>query len=82
MKQIEIKNEPVELYKILKFEGFASSGAEAKLFISEGLLKVNGVVETRRRKKMVCGDILEFEDEKFILCRPPRDTVSPGDSIA
>ena len=67
MKHIEIYREPVELYKLLKFEGLASSGGEAKIFIAEGLVAVNGEIETRKRKKMVSGDILEFAGERFCV---------------
>lgn len=65
MRDVEITTEPVELYKILKFEGMTSSGGEAKLVIEQGLVKLNGSVETRKRKKIVSGDIIEFNDEKI-----------------
>jgi len=67
MKEIEIDREPVELYKLLKFESIVSSGGEAKHVISEGLVLVNGEVETRKRKKMVSGDTLEFNGDSFKL---------------
>ncbi len=51
---------PVELYKILKFENLAASGGEAKHFVADGLVRVNGEVEIRKRKKIVPGDIIEF----------------------
>lgn len=65
MRDVEINKEPVELYKILKFEGMTSSGGEAKLVIEQGLVKVNGKVETRKRKKIVSGDIIEFNHDKI-----------------
>jgi ribosome-associated protein len=65
MKDVEITKEPVELYKILKFEGLVSSGGEAKTVISDGQVLVNGEPETRKRKKIVSGDVIEFRDEKF-----------------
>ncbi len=65
MQKIQINKEPVELYKILKFEGLASSGAEAKQMISEGLVQLNDVVELQKRKKIVGNDILTINDEKF-----------------
>lgn len=65
MKYVEIRSEPVELYKILKFEGMVASGGEAKLVIEQGLVNVNDKVETRKRKKIVSGDIIEFNNEKF-----------------
>ena len=63
MRVVEITSEPVELYKILKFEGMVASGGEAKQLISEGFVLVNGKVETRKRKKIVAGDTIEFEQE-------------------
>jgi len=65
MKEIEITKEPVELYKILKFEGIVSSGGEAKAVIDDGQVLVNGEVETRKRKKIVSGDTIEFMSAKF-----------------
>ena len=65
MKEIEITKEPVELYKILKFEGIVASGGEAKAVIDDGQVLVNGEVETRKRKKIIAGDIIEFMNEKF-----------------
>jgi len=56
---VQIKKVPVELYKILKFENVASSGGEAKYLINDGLVKLNGIVETRKRKKIYPGDIIE-----------------------
>ena len=58
MRDVTINVEPVELYKILKFEGLAGSGAEAKAVIAEGQVTLNGVVETQKRKKIVGGDII------------------------
>jgi len=65
MREVEISKEPVELFKLLKFEGMASSGGEAKFFISEGNVLVNGEVETRKRKKIISGDIIELDEEKI-----------------
>ena len=67
MRQVEITTEPVELYKILEFEGLVSSGGEAKSVIDNGQVLVNGQVETRKRKKIVSGDVIEFENDKFII---------------
>lgn len=67
MRDVEINKETVELYKILKFEGMASSGGEAKSMIADGKVRVNGQVETRKRKKMVAGDTIEFGTDKIRL---------------
>ena len=65
MRVVEIEEEPIELYKILKFENMVQSGGEAKFVIAEGLVRVNGEIETRKRKKIVSGDIIEFGEETF-----------------
>ena len=65
MRKVEISKEPVELYKILKFEGMVSSGGEAKSIIADGQVLVNGKIETRKRKKIVSGDIVELGKEKI-----------------
>lgn len=67
MNKVLINREPVELYKILKFEGLVSTGGEAKMVIAEGMVAVNGEIETRKRKKMVAGDEIQFADQKYIL---------------
>jgi ribosome-associated protein len=63
MRKVDITQEPVELYKILKFEGLVTTGGEAKLLIDDGQVTVNGQIETRRRKKIVNGDVIEFGGE-------------------
>jgi ribosome-associated protein len=60
MRDVILKTQPVELFKILKFEGLVPSGGVAKLAIESGDVLVNGEVETRKRKKIVAGDIIEF----------------------
>ena len=57
---VKIRQEPTELCKILKFENLVGSGGEAKSAIAEGRVLVNGTVETRKRKKIVSGDVIEF----------------------
>ena len=65
LRMVEISREPVELYKILKFEGMVTSGGQAKAVVAAGQVLVNGKIETRKRKKIVAGDTLEFEGQKI-----------------
>lgn len=53
-------DEFVELYKVLKVQGLVNGGGEAKHVITEGLVSVNGDVDTRKRKKCVVGDMILF----------------------
>jgi ribosome-associated protein len=65
MREIEISEEPIELYKILKLDNMVNSGGEAKYVISEGQVIINGKVETRKRKKIFSGDVVEFGKEEI-----------------
>lgn len=65
MNKIEINTEIIKLDAFLKWSGIASLGSEAKIYIQEGLIKVNGEICLQRGKKLKAGDIIEFEDEKF-----------------
>jgi ribosome-associated protein len=49
----------------LKWSGAVSMGSEAKLFIQEGKVKLNGKTETQRGKKLVKEDIIEFQGERY-----------------
>lgn len=66
-REVILSKQPVELYKILKFEGLCSSGGEAKAAVEAGLVKVNGIVETQKRKQMNAGDTLSFGNETLLL---------------
>jgi ribosome-associated protein len=68
MKEVFINKEPVELYKLLKFEGLCSSGGEAKAVIANGLVTLNGEVEMQKRKKIVSGDRIAFNDIELKVC--------------
>ena len=65
MREVILSSEPIELCQLLKLASVVGSGGEAKYLIAEGLVRVNGEVELRKRKKIVTGDIVEFEGEKF-----------------
>ena len=67
MIEVVINREPVELYKVLKFEGLVGSGGEAKLVVDNGLVRLNGEVETRKRKQVVSGDVIEFDQTRMKL---------------
>ncbi len=51
----------------------AASGGEAKTVIAEGLVRVNGESETRKRRKILAGDIVEFAGDRIeVTVRQPR----------
>lgn len=67
MKDIKIETEYIKLDQFLKYQGLVSTGGEAKLFIKDGKVKVNGVVEYSRGRKLKPQDIIEFEKFRFKL---------------
>ncbi|GAA0702608.1 S4 domain-containing protein YaaA [Paraclostridium ghonii] len=61
MIEITIDSEFIKLDQFLKLVDIASTGGHAKFLIQEGLVKVNGEIETRRGKKLRSNDIVEVE---------------------
>jgi len=74
LRVVEIEHLPIELYKLLKFENLVQSGGEAKLMISEGHVRVNGEVETRKAKKLFAGDIVTFAKQKLQIAQTQEKT--------
>ena len=60
--KFELKDEYIELFKLLKVMDLVDSGAHAKLLIADGYVKRNGEVELRKRAKIVSGDIIEIAE--------------------
>lgn len=63
MEIIKLREEFIKLGQALKAVNLVESGVEAKEVIQDGLVLVNGEVETRRGKKLYDGDIVSFEGE-------------------
>ena len=63
MEIIQLREDYIKLGQALKAAGLVGSGVEAKIVISEGLVKVNGKVEIQRAKKLVHGDVVSFQNE-------------------
>jgi ribosome-associated protein len=69
---VEVDNQPIELYKVLKIADVVSGGGEAKYAITEGYVAVNGEVELRKRRKLYDGDLIEFNQEFYlVICDAP-----------
>ena len=58
----ELKDEYIELYKLIKVLDLVDSGAEAKMIISDGHVRRNGEAELRKRAKIIRGDVIEIAD--------------------
>lgn len=64
MESIRLREDFIKLGQALKAAGLVESGVDAKFAVQDGLVKVNGKVEYQRGKKLVAGDIVEFDGEK------------------
>ncbi len=69
MEKIILRDEYIKLGQALKAAGLVSSGVEAKIFIEEGKVLVNGQVEYQRGKKLREGDLVEFNKNVVSICK-------------
>lgn len=67
MKSFVLNEEFIQLDQLLKALKFVSSGGMAHLMVDDGLVKVNGFVEKRRRAKIRVGDIVEIDRTKVMI---------------
>lgn len=67
MEEIKLRDEYIKLGQALKAANLVDSGMMAKLVIQDGLVTVNGEVETRRGKKLIDGDVVSFEGETIMI---------------
>ena len=67
MEIIKLRDEFMKLGQALKAAGLVESGVEAKEVIVQGLVVVNGEIETRRGRKLYDGDEVEFDGDKISI---------------
>mgnify|MGYP002791289490 CR=1 FL=1 len=65
MEIIKLRDEFIKLGQALKATGLVESGVEAKEVIQDGLVKVNGEIDTRRGRKLYGGDVVTFDGEEI-----------------
>ncbi|EMI5490303.1 ribosome-associated protein YbcJ [Providencia stuartii] len=66
MEIFKLEGHPhIELCDLLKIEGWAESGAMAKAMIADGLVQVDGIIETRKRCKIPAGKIVSMGNQKI-----------------
>ena len=63
MEIIKLRDEFIKLGQALKAAGLVETGAEAKDVIQDGLVKVNGEVDTRRGRKVYGGDVISYNGQ-------------------
>jgi ribosome-associated protein len=59
--EFKIEGEYIELIQLLKAIGIASTGGHAKFIVDDGAVTRNGEVETRKRAKLISGDVIEID---------------------
>ena len=61
MEPLNVGDRPINLTQVLKLAGWVGNGGEAKALIAEGMVRVNGEVELRKRRQMALGDVVQLE---------------------
>lgn len=67
MEIIKLRDEFIKLGQAFKAAGLVESGVDAKEVIVQGLVVVNGEIETRRGRKLYDGDEVEFDGDKISI---------------
>lgn len=65
METLKLRDDFIKLGQALKAAGLCESGVDAKFAVQDGFVKVNGQVELQRGKKLIAGDIVEYNGEKI-----------------
>ena len=65
MEIIKLRDDYIKLGQALKEAGLVDSGVEATFAVQDGLVKVNGKVELQRGKKLIDGDIVEYDGKSI-----------------
>lgn len=61
---VEIHTPEIRLDGLLKFSGLVGTGGEAKHLIQSGLVRVNGLLEVHRSRRIGIGDRVELLNEE------------------
>jgi ribosome-associated protein len=67
METFKIKGQYIQLNQLLKIMGWCENGAEANSIIDEGLVKVNGDVEHRKRNKLTAGSKVQYNNQTVVI---------------
>jgi ribosome-associated protein len=67
METFKIKGEYIQLNQLIKAMGWCENGAQANSLIDDGFVKVNGIVEHRKRNKLIIGSTIEFNNQSVII---------------
>lgn len=62
-RDVAINESMIRLGQLLKLSGLAESGGAARELVTEGVVRVNGEIETRRGRQLQRGDLVEVDGE-------------------
>ncbi len=71
VEPIIVREVPIELCQFVKFAGLTGTGGEAKHLIGAGQVRVNGVVEIRKRRKLAAGDVVSHGGRTAVVRLAP-----------
>jgi len=76
-ERLSVDDRAINLTQVLKLAGWVGNGGEAKALIADGRIRVNGVIESRKRRKMALGDHVAMEDGPSLILvgNPPLPNV-------
>ncbi len=69
METIKLREDFIKLGQAIKAAGLVESGVEAKIVIQDGLVTVNGNVETQRGKKLIGGEVVCYNGQEIKIQR-------------
>jgi ribosome-associated protein len=64
---LSVGDRSINLTQVLKLAGWAGTGGEAKALIADGRIRVNGIIESRKRRKMALGDCVAMVDGPSLI---------------
>ena len=68
MKKVKIDSEFITVGQFLKFIDLVSSGGEARIFLTENEIVINGETDNRRGRKLYRNDLICINDEQYQIC--------------
>lgn len=71
LEQFIIRGPFIQLDQLLKATNLCSSGGEAHAAVEAGAVKVDGVVELRKRAKLLGGEVVDFQGVRVLLVADP-----------
>jgi len=65
--EYELTDDYIELNNLLKLVGICDTGGQAKLYISEGIVSVDGLIETRKKCKIRRGQVVQVDTQRIVI---------------